>query len=369
MPFISNKQRALEGDVVEVSVDIPKYNVRRGQRGIVITAFDAPEAYDLELENESGDFLGFAHSIKPDQFTNLSRSAFVRAMKAVERADLSNAEKELRVATELRPDYIGGFVMSVLASVPDPVERKGFEEDVSFLIPLLRLATRVDPTYEFARVNLAVAFLNFGVAKARKKNYLAAIELFFSALGIKTDEEIEFKIKTNIVMAFTTLARESFQNDRVEEGFGYVRSAFLVLQDAVTRRNLGLAYGNMGLLYMKSQRFDFAIEQFERAEDAGVVLPEYVNDYGICLVFLGNTDRAIQAFERVLDMHPQNDIAKSNLTKLKRISKRESSTPDLQAFVGQFFMPKEGLADFDGRILEQLTWRKPSISAQELALA
>ena len=75
MPLISNKQKAYEGDVVELSTDLPTLNVKQGQRGIVITAFDNPEAYDLELENELGDFLGFAYSIKPDQFTNLSRGA------------------------------------------------------------------------------------------------------------------------------------------------------------------------------------------------------------------------------------------------------------------------------------------------------
>ena len=45
--------------------------------------------------------------------------------------------------------------MSVLASVPDPVEQKGFDEDVSFLIPLLRLANRVDP-------NLRICSRKFG---------------------------------------------------------------------------------------------------------------------------------------------------------------------------------------------------------------
>lgn len=366
MTLISNRQRAIEGDVVELCVDISKYNVKRGQRGIVITAFEEPEAYDLELEGESGDFQGFAYSIKPDQFTNLSRSAFVRAMQAVERAELATAEKELRTATALRPDYIGGFVMSVLASVPDPIEQHGFEEDVSFLIPLLRLATRVDPNYEFARVNLAVAFLNFGVAKARKKNYLPAIELFFSALGIKTDSETESRIKANIAMAFTTLAKESFQNDKVEDGFGYARSAFLVLQDEVTRRNLGLAYGNLGIFHMRSQRFDFAMEQFERAEDSGVILSEYLNNRGVCLVFLGRINEAIRTFQRVLEMEPQDETAPYNLAKLEQASERKQSIQDLNAFAHQFFIPDEDLAS---RIPEQLTWRRPSVSTREFALA
>lgn len=370
MSFVSGKQKAYEGDVVQLSLDLPKWNAKRGNRGVVVTAFDEPsEAYDLEMVDESGDFLGLAYSVKPDQFTNLSRDAFVKAMKAVERADLATAEEELRGATDLRPAYIGAFVMSVLASVPDPVEHKGFEDDVSFLIPLLRLATRVDPTYEFASFNLAVAFLNFGVAKARKKKYFEAIELFFSALGIKTDSDTEFRIKTNIVMAFTSLARESINNDRVEEGFGYVRSAFLVLQDEITRRNLGLAYGNLGVFQMRSRSFEYALEQFERAEDSGVVLPEFLSNRGVCLVFLGRINEAVRVFERVVVIDSQNELAQYNLAKLKQISNGEPSTSDLVAFGDQFFIPEEELADFNGRIPEELAWRKPPVSAQEFAFA
>jgi tetratricopeptide (TPR) repeat protein len=369
MPLISNKQKAFEGDVVELFVDIPAFNVKRGQRGIVITSFDEPEAYDLELEDESGDFMGFAYSINPDQFTNLSRNAFVRAMEAVERVDLVTAERELRTATDLRPDYIGGFVMSILATVPKGLEERGFAENVSYLIPLLRLANRVDPTYEFARFNLAVAFLNFGVAKARKKSYHEAIELFYSAFGIRTDLETEALIKTNIVKAFTALAKDAFQDDRVEEGFGYIRTAFLVLQDETTRRNLGLAYGNLGVFYMKSQLFEFALKQFERAEDSGVILPEYLNDRGVCLVFLGRINEAIGVFERVLEIDPQNDNAQYNLIKLKQMSEKESSTSALEAFADQFFIAGEDLADFDGQIPEQMAWRQPPLSAKEFAFA
>ena len=364
-----NKQKAFEGDVVDLSVDVPKYNVKRGQRGVVITAFEEPEAYDLELENESGDFQGFAYSIKPDQFTNLSRDAFLRAMRAVEKADLRTVERELKAATDMRPDYIGGFVMSLLATVPDSIEQKGLEDDVSYLIPLLRLATRVDPSYELARVNLAVAFLNFGVAKARKKNFLEALEFFYSALGIRTDSETESQIKTNIVRAFTTLARESFQNERAEEGFGYIRTAFLVLQDEKTSRNLGLAYGNLGIYYMRSQKFDIAIQSFERAEDSGVLLPEFVNNYGVCLVFSGRLNEAIQSFERVLAIDPQNETAQFNLSKLKQSLPKGLSSKELDIFTSQLFESKENLVDFNGQMPQALSYRTPSVSTKEFAFA
>ena len=211
-----------------------------------------------------------------------------------------------------------------------------------------------------------MAFLNFGVAKARRKSYMEAIELFYSALGIETDSETELQIKTNLVRAFTTLGRESFRNSKVEEGFGYVRTAFLILQDETTRRNLGLAYGNLGISYMKSQRFDFAMQQFERAEDSGVVLPEFIGNYGVCLVFSGRIAEAIQAFERVLIIDPHNENAQFNLAKLRRISTTRLSTGDLNMFGDQFFTPAEEL-NSDDRVLMTLGWRKPPVSSREFA--
>jgi len=372
MPFISDRKSAYEGDVAELMTDLAKDNFKRGQRGTVVAGFDKPaEAYDLEMEDESGRFAGFAYSVKPDQFINLSRSAFVRAMEAVERVDLVSAERELKTATELRPDYIGGFVLSVLNSLTQGnVQSTGLEEDVSFVIPLLRMAVRVDPTYEIARINLAVAFLNFGVAQARKSDYRQALELFYSALAIKTDLETDSRIKTNIVMALTALAREFYRTHQVEEAFASIRAAFLVIQDEITRRNFGIAYGNSGLLYMKEGRFEMALQMFERAEDSGVVLPDFVNDYGICLVFMGRIREAARAFERVLEMDPPNKIAPINLAKLRhiqRISSGQLSAEELKALANEMSVPANDVIDFDRRIPEVLNWRAPAVSANEFA--
>src|SRR6266404_7007583 len=341
MPLLSTKNKAFEGDVVELLVDLPKFDLRRGQRGIVITSFDEPrEAYDLEMEDKAGTFTGFAYSITPEQFNNLSRDAFVRAMEAVEKVDLVTAERELKKATDLRPDYIGGFVKSVLMSFDERIESTGIGDEVSFVIPLLRMAIRVDPGYEIARINLAVAFLNFGVAQARNGDLRQALELFYSALSIKTDAETESRIKTNIVIAYTALGREQFQANQVEEAFASIRAAFLIIQDDTTRRNLGIAYGNSGVFYMKSENFDLAKQMFERAEDAGVVLPDFVNDYGVCLVFQGRLNEAKRAFERVLEMEPQNEVARSNLARLNLIeqqSTRRVLLQELRALANQMF--------------------------------
>lgn len=369
MPLMSDKKRAFEGDVVELLVDLPKPNVKRGQRGVVITAFDEPcEAYDLEMVDESGSFTGFAYSVKGDQFTNLSRDAFVRAMEAVESVDLLTAEKELKIATDLRPDYIGGFVKSVLISFDE--RGAGLEGDVNFVIPLLRMAVRIDPTYEIARINLAVAFLNFGVAQARRSRLREAVESFYSALAIKTDAETESRIRTNIVIALTALGRELFQDGRVEDAFSSIRTAFLVIQDETTRRNLGVAYGNAGVFYLKSQNFPLAIQSFERAEDSGVVLADFVNDYGVCLVFTGRPTEALRAFERALEIDPKNELARLNLSKVQGIptfSTIQAFLQDLKAVANEMFVPNNEVLDFDGRMPEALGWRRPVVSAMEFA--
>ncbi len=120
---------------------------------------------------------------------------------------------------------------------------------------------------------------------------------------------------------------------------------------------------------MKSERFEFAVEQFERAEDAGVILPEFGGNRGVCLVFLGGIDRAIQAFEGVLKLDPENEFAKSNLAKLNQAPGPIPSTRRFETFVNQCFIPSENLVDVEEPPLNELAWRRPSVSAQEFAFA
>ncbi len=170
--------------------------------------------------------------------------------------------------------------------------------------------------------------------------------------------------------ALTVLAREFYRVDQVEEAFASIRAAFLVIQDEITRRNFGIACGNSGLLYMKAGRFDLALQMFERAEDSGVVLPDYINDYGICLVFIGRIREAVRAFQRVLEMDSRNEIASINLAKLKHIQKTLSnqlSTEELRALGNEVSVPANDIVDFDRRMLEALSWRAPAVSANEFA--
>ena len=68
-------RKAHELEVVEVAEDIPEYGVKKGERAVVITAFDEPdEAYDLEFVDESGESR-FAYAVKPNQIRSANETA------------------------------------------------------------------------------------------------------------------------------------------------------------------------------------------------------------------------------------------------------------------------------------------------------
>jgi Tfp pilus assembly protein PilF len=357
------KKKASEGDTVELLDDLPKTEFKKGQRGTVVTAFLEPrEAYDLEMVDESGKILGFAYSVRPEQFNNLSLDAFIRTMEYVERGDLVAAEKELKFAVDLRPATIGFFVNSIIASLGEENFKKG-ENIISLAIPLLRLALRVCPDYEVARTNLAIAFLKFGVRKGNEGHLEDAFELFHSALSIKTDERTESIIKNNLALVLTSFGEELFKQEKFGEGLNSFRSALLAVQNETTRRNLGLAYGIYAASLMESKRFDLAMQQFERAEDVGVLIPDFITSYGVCLAMLGQMALAKQAFERALELEPSNQEALHNMAFL---GTSIASPRDLSKWLFTTGQSAFGQAYFWHGDFQTPVWQHDAVANQEI---
>jgi len=360
---IRTKKKASEGDTVELQENLPATEFKKGQRGTVISAFIEPrEAYDLEMVDEFGNILGFAYSVRPEQFTNQSLDAFIRAMESVEKDDLANAEKELKLAVDLRPDSIGFFVNSIVASFGDENFKRG-ENRLSFMIPLLRLALRVRPDYEIARTNLAIAFLKFGVYKGNEGEREDAFELFHSALSIKTDQRTENIIKDNLSLVLTSFGEDLFKAGKFDEGLNSFRSALLVVQNETTRRNLGLAYGIHAAFLMESRHFEVAMQQFERAEDVGVVIPDFITCYGVCLAMVGQLTLAQQMFERVLEIEPSNQEARHNLNFL------ETSTASRQDLDKWLFATGQSAIEqscFGHGTYETPVWQHDAVADQEI---
>jgi hypothetical protein len=65
-------KKAHEPDIVELTEDLPEFDLRRGERGTVVEVFDKPEeAYIIEFIYDSGASSKLAYGVRPDQIVNV----------------------------------------------------------------------------------------------------------------------------------------------------------------------------------------------------------------------------------------------------------------------------------------------------------
>jgi tetratricopeptide (TPR) repeat protein len=324
--------KAHEGDRVELTEDLPKYGLKRGQRGFVIEAFEEPgEAYDLEFEDEDGEFLGFAYSVKPEQMINIyavAGEAFERGLVLLNEGKLFEAEREFQGAIGLKPNYISVLHNSIVRSFED-------SEDWQGRINAMRFVLRVAPKYELARNNLAVAYMNYGVQKASEGNIESALYLYTIALGIAVAPDIVSDLRKNLAASHTELGIHAYGKGEFLASLSHMRQACALHSCEQTRHNLGLAYVYMALSVFNEGKLEDAIGLFERAEETGLLLPQSLSDYGATLALSGRLDEAIRAFERALELDPENTIAQRNLT----LARMEAADGFITEAINTAFLP------------------------------
>jgi tetratricopeptide (TPR) repeat protein len=312
MQIEKSNKKAFEGDVVELLEDYPKYDLKQGQRGIVITEFDEPEeAYDLEIEDEQGNFGGFAYSVKPEHIVNLTRDAFDRGLNLLDEGDILAAKKEFEFVTSLRPGMIGtlhNLLITSLARV----------EAWEAAVVCMRLLLELNPFYEHARDSLATAYLNWGVQVAKQGKPKDAFYLFLRASAITSNPEINDRIRWNFAATYWHMGIAAFRSGNIEDTRGLMRTACAYYPSQAVRENLAVACIHAAHFYMAKVNFEQAVDAFEEAEQIGLVWSNFINDYGIALTAVGRRDDARRAFERALTLAPGDEIIEANLNRLLR---------------------------------------------------
>ena len=303
-------KKAQEGDIVELSEDYPKGGFKRGQRGIVITEFDSPtEAYDLEMVDEQGDFLGFAYSVKPYQIKNLTNDIMKQGLEFLEKGDILSAKREFQILINMRASYIGTLHNMFMWNLAD-------QGNWHAAIITLRILLEIDPTYDLARNNLAIAWLNYGVEKAKAGNTLEAFEYFYRASGVAATEEVQNLLKENFAATYYSLSLQERKNKQYDKALQLMRIACSYSSSDDVRKNLGLAYIYAAQDYIKNKNFKAAINAFEQAMEAGLISADILNDYAVALISDQRFDDAKRAFENALALSPDDTIIKQNLSRL-----------------------------------------------------
>lgn len=265
-------RKAHELDIVELTEDLPQYDLKRGARGAVVEVFDKPEeAYMLEFVDESGTSSVIADWVKPSQINNVSaaKAAFEQGWRLFEQGKHSEAEKYFRKAVALRPNEIKVLNNSLVNSL----EVADVENRWKTGIKVFSFALRIDPAYETTRRNLAIAYFRRGIQQGLAKNHEQAVHLFQQALLADSSPELAEKVKKNLAVAYAAIAERFLTEGKLNEAAG----------------------------------------MFEQAQLAGCLTAAVFNDYAITLVRLGRFDDAISAFERGLSHFSADETLQENL--------------------------------------------------------
>jgi tetratricopeptide (TPR) repeat protein len=311
---------AREGDVVELTADLLTEGLAAGGRGVVVEAYTEPsEAYDVAFEDENGEFLGLADSLRPAQIRNVSRPILERGIELLQKGMIAPAEREFRLAARYNPRYLHELNNLTLHFAP----MKEWNHAASWLQMLLRVA----PDFQIARDNLAIAYENWAIAEARTSETTKALELLFLALGVRPSPEVAERVRQDISDVYTEIGKRAYSgvlpDQEATEGEGdeqkltyglfcmNVANAFWTTDTTVG--NLSIAYARLGLYYLNRSDLESSLHMFEMMDQTGVQHPEFLNEYGVALGMCGRLEEARNVFERALELLPGDPTIMGNL--------------------------------------------------------
>ena len=116
------------------------------------------------------------------------------------------------------------------------------------------------------------------------------------------------------------------------------------------------AYIDLADIYMREGRIDMAARELEVGIGHAPQNPMLHNNLGICQLFLGNYDAAIQAFELASDQAPRDDRYRSNKALALGLAGRDEDSLNLYR---QFLIPDDAYHNL--RIIREIRQRRRSI--------
>ena len=293
--------------------DLPEYGLKKGAQGTVVEVFDKPEeAYMVEFLEDSGAISKIADWVKPDQIRNIdaiAKEMYVQGMSRLQQGKTIEAARDFRRAIELIPNYVR--VLHQFLSIP-----LAKSENWSKLREAMLFIRLIDPTYEYARYNLAISYLNDGAQEANNGNYEKALVLFYSALRVEALPDTVELIKENISNSHTLLGIQAHQRNEFQSTVDHMEQAFTFNPNERTRHDLGVAYFYAAMFYSDNEELQKATIYYHQAEDTGMILPEVLNNHASILVDQGEIDEAILYLESAQALAPEDKVISSNLSKL-----------------------------------------------------
>ena len=157
-------------------------------------------------------------------------------------------------------------------------------------VDYFRIAVKLDPAMEAARVNLGVALQRLGYPEQAGRQYQTVLSIN------PANNEARFNLAMQL--------KESGRTD----------AAITQLEEIITidPRNTG-AFLNLGIALMEQQQNETALIRLKQAADLDPSDSRILNNLGIVLHRLGKTAEAMTVFSRGLSLDPHNPVLHNSL--------------------------------------------------------
>jgi tetratricopeptide (TPR) repeat protein len=329
--------KAHELDVIKLTENLPQYHLPKGAQGTVVEVFENPEeGYMVEFIDEKSGDSKIADWVLPSQFENVDQIAevfFKKGIQLLNDGKSLEGASQLREALRLKPTLVRTLhnIISDLANV----------QDWPRLMAGMKFIIELDPTYQTAWANLAIAFVNYGVQKAKENQLSESLTLFLTALRIETPPTIEHLVRGNIAAAHVHLGILAHRKGEFEASLTHMVSAYVVKSNSQTRLNMALAYSVLAENCLRNRNYEEAINHYTAAEESGMLTTEGLNNRAVAHVHLMQIDEALQALNTATAIDPTNSVAKDNLALLTQ------NLPNIKAVMADSLRTEKTFIEFE----------------------
>ena len=281
---------ALWGDAVAKTPEKPRphFNLAQAYQ-------DAQRIPDAIREYER------ALALKPDIHAAYSNLAAIY----LDQRQLDKGEEMLLKVTSLSPKFTEGFInLAVLYLRKQETEKA---------LAAINRALELTPD-SFA------GHYNKGEVLTQKGDYKTALESYKRSVHLRPDlDSFKLTLGSAYARASDPVAAEKVFNELTNSPFA------------------AEAYRNLGLLYNNADRPDQALEHFQQAARLKQVFPDLHHDMGIVYLRKQMFDRAIEEFRMVLEQQPDHGPATLNIAAAYQMKgETQTAREALQSFIQRY---------------------------------
>ncbi len=323
-----------ELEMVELLEDLPEYDLKKGEIGVVVEVFDTPsEAYDLEFVDESGRSSRFGYSVRPNQIkASEMRTRKANLLDVVEVAEditeygVTRGEHGVVVEVFDEPDE--GYVLEF-------VDPSGTSSRLAYWVKPEQF-NRVTPrkAQELEVVELAEDLPEYGVKKGEIAVVITAFSEPDEAYDLEfvdesgTSSRFAYSVKPEQIVNLSAAAADALRQGLDLFSRGQLNDAEAQLRKAVEMNPSSQLLGELIRSFESSGQLEaipalrFLVRTVPEYEGGRKALAVAYMRHGVSLAQQHNIERAIYFFDAALSVAPpfelvsriRSDIAKAYTT-------------------------------------------------------